>query len=67
MGSSLKQMTSSLSIKGANAEWPKRGPEGDDKSPKKGKSLLLPRYVLAELQAQKLTTEERPFEPGLEG
>lgn len=31
------------------------------------KSLLLPRYVLAELQAQKLTMEERPFEPGLEG
>ncbi|MXQ80461.1 hypothetical protein E5288_WYG006349 [Bos mutus] len=33
----------------------------------KGKSLLLPECVLAEPRALKLTIEERPSKPGLEG
>lgn len=36
-------------------------------SSKKEKSLLLPRDVSGELQAQKVTGEERPAEPDLEG
>ena len=40
-------------------EWPKRGPEGDFKSPVKAKSLLLPACVLAEPPTLQLTIEER--------